>query len=50
MPPQSKLKKEGNIHILSIPTHKGKAMKQGLLRSQIKKAGLTEAEFLDFYR
>lgn len=39
------LAKEGNINILSIPVHKGKPLKQGLLRSQIAKAGLTVEEF-----
>ncbi|MBM4135942.1 MAG: type II toxin-antitoxin system HicA family toxin [Nitrospira sp.] len=34
-----KLTKEGNINILSIPVHKGKPIKQGLLRDQIAKAG-----------
>jgi predicted RNA binding protein YcfA (HicA-like mRNA interferase family) len=45
-----KLTKEGNINILSIPVHKGKPIKQGLLRDQIKKAGLTVEEFLDLYK
>jgi predicted RNA binding protein YcfA (HicA-like mRNA interferase family) len=45
-----KLTNEGNINILSIPVHKGKPIKQGLLRDQIKKAGLTEDEFLKFYK
>lgn len=44
-----KLIKEGNINILSIPVHKGKPIKQGLLRNQIAKAGLTLKEFLKFY-
>lgn len=44
------LAKEGNVNILSIPIHKGKAIKQGLLKSQIKKAGLTEEKFLELYR
>ena len=44
------LAKEGNINILSIPVHKGKPMKQGLLRDQITKAGLTVEEFLRLYR
>jgi len=43
-----KLKKEGNPNILSIPVHKGKAIKIGLLKDQIRKAGLTEEEFLGF--
>jgi predicted RNA binding protein YcfA (HicA-like mRNA interferase family) len=43
-----KLTKEGNPNILSIPIHKGKPVKIGLLKDQIKKAGLTEEEFLRF--
>lgn len=45
-----KLTKEGNINILSIPVHKGKPIKQGLLRDQIVKAGLTIEEFLKLYK
>jgi predicted RNA binding protein YcfA (HicA-like mRNA interferase family) len=41
-----KLTKEGNPNILSIPDHKGKTVKQGLLRDQIAKAGMTVEEFL----
>ncbi|PIV20169.1 MAG: hypothetical protein COZ69_11035 [Deltaproteobacteria bacterium CG_4_8_14_3_um_filter_45_9] len=41
-----KLTKEGNVNILSIPVHKGKPVKIGLLKDQIKKSGLTEDEFL----
>jgi predicted RNA binding protein YcfA (HicA-like mRNA interferase family) len=44
------LSKEGNRNILSIPVHKGKPVKQGLLRNQIAKAGLTVEEFLKLYR
>ena len=43
-----KLTKEGNPNILSIPVHKGKSVKIGLLKDQIKKAKLTEEEFLRF--
>ncbi len=43
-----KLTKEGNPNILSIPVHKGKPVKIGLLKDQIKKAGLTEGEFFRF--
>jgi predicted RNA binding protein YcfA (HicA-like mRNA interferase family) len=35
-----KLTKEGNPNILSIPVHKGRPVKIGLLKDQIKKAGL----------
>lgn len=45
-----KLTKEGSQYILSIPVHKGKPIKQGLLRDQIKKAGLTVEEFLRLYK
>ncbi len=45
-----KLTKEGNPNILSIPVHKGKPVKKGLLVDQIKKARLTVEEFLAFYR
>lgn len=44
-----KLTKEESPVILSIPCHKGKSIKKGLLLSQIKKAGLTEEEFLRYY-
>jgi len=42
-----KIIKEGNPNILSIPTHKGKPVKIGLLKDQIRKAGLTVEEFLE---
>ncbi len=42
-----KLTKPGNSNILSIPVHKGKPVKIGLLKDQMKKAGLTEEEFLE---
>ena len=45
-----KLTQEGNPVILSIPVHKGKPVKIGLLVDQIKKAGLTVEEFLEYYR
>jgi len=41
-----KLTKPGNPTILSIPVHKGKPIKIGLLKDQIRKAGLTEEEFI----
>ncbi len=45
-----KLRKVGNINILSIPVHGGKPIKAGLLRGLLKKAELTEEEFLALYR
>jgi predicted RNA binding protein YcfA (HicA-like mRNA interferase family) len=45
-----KLTKEGNPIILSIPVHKGRPIKRGLLTDQIKKAGLTVEEFLKYYK
>ncbi|MHB8880083.1 MAG: type II toxin-antitoxin system HicA family toxin [Thermodesulfovibrionales bacterium] len=44
------LTREGNRSILSIPVHKGKPVKQGLLRNQIAKAGMTVEEFLQLYK
>jgi len=44
------LTKEGNPNILSIPVHKGRPIKQGLLLNQIKAAGLTKEEFLEYYK
>jgi predicted RNA binding protein YcfA (HicA-like mRNA interferase family) len=41
-----KLIKQGNPNILSIPVHKGKPIKLGLLKDQIRKSGLTEEQFL----
>jgi len=43
------LTKEGSSVILSIPIHKGKPIKRGLLENQIKKSGLTVEEFLKLY-
>lgn len=43
------LTKPGTRNILSIPVHKGKSIKQGLLLDQIKKSGLTVEEFLEYY-
>lgn len=45
-----KLTKEDNPNILSIPVHKGKPIKQGLLRNQIDKAGMTIDEFMSHYK
>lgn len=45
-----KLTRMGNPVILSIPVHKGRAIKKGLLLDQIKKAGLTVEEFLGYYK
>lgn len=45
-----KLTKNGNPNILSIPIHKGKAIKKGLLLNQIKKAGMRIEEFLKYYK
>jgi len=41
-----KLTKEGNPNILSIPVHRGKTIKIGLLKDQIRKSGLRVEEFL----
>jgi len=44
------LSKPGSSHILSVPVHKGKPIKQGLIRSLISVAGLSVDEFLGLYR
>jgi predicted RNA binding protein YcfA (HicA-like mRNA interferase family) len=44
------LSKEGYPYILSVPVHKGRPIKQGLIKSLIKVAGLTADEFLRLYR
>jgi len=44
------LQKEGISAILSIPVHKGKPIKQGLLRKLISCAGLTVEDFLRLYK
>ena len=45
-----KLRKAGNPNILSVPVHGGKPIKAGLLRGLLRKAGLTEEEFLELYK
>ncbi len=45
-----KLTQDGNPNILSIPMHKGKPVKKGLLVARIKKAGMTVEEFLRLYK
>lgn len=44
------LKKEGEPNLLTIPVHRGKPIKKGLLVAQIKAAGLTIEEFLTHYK
>ena len=44
------LAKEHCPPILSIPVHKGKAVKHGLLSRLIEIAGLAEEEFLSYYK
>jgi predicted RNA binding protein YcfA (HicA-like mRNA interferase family) len=41
-----KLIKQGSPYILSIPINKGKPVKLGLLKDQIRKSRLREGEFL----
>ena len=43
------LKKEGDPHSLSVPFHRGRPLKQGLMRKLLKLAGISEAEFLSEY-
>lgn len=42
--------KEGNPYILSIPVHKGRPLKNGLVLALIKLAGLTWEAFERLYR
>jgi predicted RNA binding protein YcfA (HicA-like mRNA interferase family) len=44
------LAKPGSSRILSVPVHKGKPIKQGLIRNLISVAGLTVKEFMGLYR
>jgi predicted RNA binding protein YcfA (HicA-like mRNA interferase family) len=44
------LAKEHNPLILSVPVHKGKPLKHGLLCKLIEISGLTEDEFLLYYK
>ena len=45
-----KLTKERSEYVLTIPVHKGKPIKQGLLRDQIKTAGVTVEECVKLYK
>lgn len=45
-----KLRKDDNPSILSVPVHGGKPIKAGLLRALLKKAEMTEEEFLALYQ
>lgn len=40
------LKKDGHPHALSIPCHGSQNLKPGLLRGQIRTAGMTVDEFI----
>ncbi len=40
------LKKEGHRDIVSIPCHRGRSVKEGLLRSQLRVAGISTDDFL----
>jgi predicted RNA binding protein YcfA (HicA-like mRNA interferase family) len=42
------LKKAGHPHAISIPSHK--EVKRALLQKQIKLAGLSEEEYLEFFQ
>lgn len=44
------LSKEGHPCILSIPVHKGKPVKQGLMRKLIEMAGMKVDHFLSLYK
>lgn len=42
--------KEGSPNILTVPVHKGKDLKAGLVAVLIKKAGLSVDEFIKLYK
>ncbi len=44
------LSKEGHPSILSIPVHKGKPVKQGLMRKLIEMSGITIDHFFSLYK
>ena len=44
------LSKKGHPSILSIPVHKGKPVKQGLMRKLIEMSGMTVNYFLSLYK
>jgi predicted RNA binding protein YcfA (HicA-like mRNA interferase family) len=43
------LRKTGHAANLSVPMHKGRPVKQGLMRKLLKVAGIPEADFLAEY-
>lgn len=43
------LKKEGHPAVLTVPVHRGRTIKQGLMRGLLKAASLSEEEFLAQY-
>lgn len=45
--PHKVLTKQGNPAIISIPVHKGKDVKPGLIADQLKRAGIETDDFLD---
>ena len=44
------LRRPGNPNLLSVPVHRGKPIKVGLLKKLLARAGLSVEEFLAFYR
>ena len=44
------LTKPGMAATLSIPDHAGKTLSRVLLQGQIRRAGLSQDEYLDFFR
>jgi len=40
------MKREGHLHLLSVPVHSGQTLKAGTLRSLIRAAGITLEEFV----
>ncbi|MBI4252282.1 MAG: type II toxin-antitoxin system HicA family toxin [Candidatus Tectomicrobia bacterium] len=44
------LSRPGNPNLLSVPVHKGKPIKIGLLKKLLALAGLSPEEFMELYR
>ncbi len=44
------LHREHEREFIIVPDHEGRPVKKGLLLAQIKRAGMTEADFLRLYK
>lgn len=44
------LQKHGEVATLSIPNHKGKAVKRNLIAKQLKNAGISEQDYCEKFK